>query len=89
MPLYDFRCVRGHESERLVSMTTASVTCSCGQQAKRQSVYPFATGLKDWGGEFRVPSDVRSAIDESNGYKAEAVAAMKEAVGNGWRNKNA
>jgi hypothetical protein len=32
-----------------------------------------------------MPSEVRSAIDESNGYKREAVAAMTEAVGNGWK----
>ncbi len=82
MPLYTFRCVQGHESDRLGPTSTERITCHCGQQAKRQSVYPFVTGLRD---EFHMPSDVRSAIDESNGYKHEAAAAMNEAVGNGWK----
>lgn len=86
MPLYDFRCVQGHVSERLASMSTETVTCRCGQQARRQSVYSHSSPRK-FGGEFVMPSSVREAITESNGYKAEARAEMQEAVGNGWKPK--
>jgi hypothetical protein len=85
MPLYTFRCAFGHVTERLAPMNAPFWLCSCGEAAKRQAVYPITTGLKDWGGDFHMPSDVRDAIEESNGYKAEAVAAMNEAVENGWK----
>lgn len=42
---------------------------------------------RKFGSEFVMPSSVREAITESNGYKAEARAEMQEAVGNGWKPK--
>lgn len=86
MPLYDFRCIQGHVVERLTSVSTETVTCRCGQQARRQSVYSHSSPRK-FGSEFVMPSSVRDAIDESIGYKAEARAEMQEAVGNGWKPK--
>ena len=86
MPLYDFRCAGGHEMERLGNASTETVSCHCGQPAKRQSVYQTASPKK-YGSEFVMPSSVREAIDESVGYKNEARAIMQEAVANGWRNK--
>lgn len=84
MPLYDFRCASGHVTERLGNPSIESVACHCGQRAKRQSVYQTSS-VRKWGSEFVMPHSVREAITESNGYKNEAVAAMNEAVGNGWK----
>lgn len=84
MPLYDFRCVQGHESERLVSMSVETVTCRCGQPAKRQSVYATASP-KAWASEFQLPSSARAALDEATGWKREALKAKEEAVNNGWK----
>lgn len=86
MPLYDFTCGREHVTEKLTDVSVERITCHCGQQAKRQSVYPHAS-LRTWGSDFQVSREMRAAIDESIGYKHEAVAAMNEAVGNGWKRK--
>lgn len=87
MPLYTYSCPDcGHRWDRVAGLEKVNDPCpNCPWLGYRESVYRITTGLRDWGGDFDVPSDVRSAIDEAVGYKREAVAAMKEAVENGWK----
>lgn len=39
MPLYDFRCKRGHVTEQRTGTEVSHVTCGCGEMAERQAVY--------------------------------------------------
>jgi putative FmdB family regulatory protein len=43
MPLYDFRCERGHRFERMVPLAQFSdvQTCDCGEVSKREVCAPF------------------------------------------------
>lgn len=84
MPLYEFRCAAGHEHERLANVSVTSIECFCGQRAKRSAVYQHASPRK-WASEFDVSRSARAALDEATGYKREALSAMDEAVGNGWK----
>ncbi len=84
MPLYEFVCGREHVTEKLADASVGRIPCHCGQQAKRRSVYSHSSPRK-FPSEFTVSASARAALDEATGYKREAVAAMNEAVANGWK----
>ena len=57
MPIYDFVCQGGHESEAKAGYETASLPCPvCGQPAERQSVYATSFSIA---GRASVPFDQR------------------------------
>lgn len=86
MPLYEFRCTNGHTREALRPVGTPSVPCGCGATATRLAVSPIAYKVaRRWGSDFRVTREMRAALDEASGYKAEALQAKDEAVANGFR----
>lgn len=89
MPIYDFTCPRGHTREALRPVGTESVPCGCGSIATRVVVAPVAHQMaRRWGSDFHVSREMRGALDEASGYKAEALAAMQEAESNGFRREN-
>lgn len=83
MPMYRFTCSQGHVAEQRASFETEAIDCVCGEKAKRAAVYPFSSPRK-WASEFVMPSSARAAHEEALGYKREAMAAMQEAVQNGF-----
>jgi hypothetical protein len=83
MPLHEFICPDGHRVERLVAVGAEYLSCECGKLGRRNPVNRVAQARR-WGSDFVVPHDARQAIDESVGYKKEAVAEMEEAVANGF-----
>lgn len=86
MPLYTYSCPEcGHRWDKVAGFEEKNAHCpNCPWLGYRESVYQTSS-VRKWGGDFEMPHSVREAITESNGYKQEAVAAMNEAVGNGWK----
>lgn len=84
MPRYEFRCEDGHVHERIASIEKRSTVCHCGRNATRVPVNSFSSPRK-WASEFQVPTDARALLEETSGYKQEALAAKHEAEMNGWK----
>lgn len=70
-------------AERLAGYSTSTLPCDCGLEAKRLSVYSFASP-KRWASELVLSAAAREAHEEALGYKHEALAAKAEAEGNGF-----
>ena len=86
MPVYDFECGDGHRVERLETADVFMRACHCGKPARRLSVYAHSSP-RTYGSEYHHSPSVKEAMAETLGYKAEARAAIKEAVANGWKPK--
>lgn len=67
MPLYRYRCARGHESEALRKVGTDSIACGCGDAAQRQSVYTVAATIgaeADWTPLVRDNGRIRTPVSD-------------------------
>ena len=67
-------------------MDVVTVACACGNDAHRLAVY-LHSSPRTFGSEYYHSPSVKDAMAETLGYKAEARAAIQEAVANGWKPK--
>ena len=65
MPLYDFRCGEGHETEARKEMACSEIVCpSCGGVARRKAVYAEQTIM----GETVARQRLGNSIKSKHGY---------------------
>lgn len=91
MPLYDYRCVRGHVTESIQSVTQSVIPCAvCQSPANRMSVYVFGITKPevDTRGMFRRFQDASAEIDRA-ATKVEQSTGQAVKTPNFWKQAQA